>query len=157
MAEQSFSCTLGRKQRIAIMIDGLITAVKLAFLFPSGISDYLLSKWGAGLSSKGYSVGPEGIAIYRHTGRKILIPIHEIAAVEPVESDSLKGYVRTFGVIGFRGNWGHFWSKNLLSFKGYWSNNDSLVLVRRIEDDPVLLSPDNRKDFLSSVNQFLQR
>ena len=181
---QNFGCTLSRAQRIStVMVGMLIVGIVVLFLSigcsllylylfhqHSGgllaesimflaISIILASSlwWLGRLSPKGYSIDKEGIAILRYNGKKILIPSQEIASVEAVEKAVLKYCIRTFGGSGFLGNWGYFSSKKLSSFRGYWANNDSLVLVQRIKGEPFLLSPDNREEFIACVYQLLQR
>lgn len=91
-----------------------------------------------------YIVTPTEIIVWRR-GPKVVIPRDKISAVEPVK---LKGVIRTFGVGGFMGSWGRFWSKDLGSFRAYVTRGDRAVAIRDRVGKTIVLSPDDPDGFV---------
>jgi hypothetical protein len=182
MSEEPFGCTLSSGQRIStILVVLLVLFVCLALVFAMVLAIVLgksteekivfvlvstematlvliLSVFivTARFAPRGYLVGPSGITIVRRNGRKIFLPAQEIMSVEAVEREILKGRINTFAAGGYFGSWGSFYCPKLQRFRGYWTNADSLVLVRTLHEGPFVVSPDSRERFVEYASRSLR-
>jgi len=121
------------------------TAVTTGFLA-------VLLAFVASFAPKGYRVKSTGIEVVRRSGRAFLIPEGDLGQAEAVGPETLKWTIRTCGG-SFFGNWGWFRCSALGSFRGYWTNNDNLVVVRSVRGRPIVFSPDARDAFIERVNR----
>jgi hypothetical protein len=108
----------------------------------------------ASFAPRGYRVGPKGITVVRRNGREFLLAKGGLGSAEEAGPEVLKWTIRTCGG-SFFGNWGWFRNPALGSFRGYWVNRESLVVVRSVRGRPVVLSPDARGEFVACVNEAL--
>ena len=108
----------------------------------------------ASFAPKGYRIGSDGITIIRRNGRSFLIAKGNLRSAEVAGPELLKGAIRTCGGSLF-GAWGWFYCPALGAFRGYWADRDSLVVVRSIREQPIVLSPESRERFVKRMNELL--
>jgi len=98
-----------------------------------------------------YLVSPDGVTVWRW-GPIFVIPSETISGAEEVR---LSGVVRTCGVGGFLGAWGWFRARDIGSFRAYVSRSDRMVMIRRKDDVPVVLTPDDPQGLIEAVKVVL--
>lgn len=99
----------------------------------------------------GYTVTPEELVIRRPIGN-VRLKREEIRSVELVERNQVSGSIRTFGVGGLFGYYGHFANFNLGRMTWYATRRDHPVLVRTVLGRKIVLTPDNREDFVAALS-----
>lgn len=178
---KDFTCSLGTKIQVITVLCWVIMIAPGAVLLIAGgfmaLHDWVPGALMGGLglfvlgscmllgaylrasAPKRYDVTPAGIEIIRYHRKSIILPHANIAAVEAIERNRLKGSIRTFGSGGFMGCFGYFWNKQLGNYEAYMTRLDSMVLVRfktaSAYSAACVLSPDDRDGFLASVNAML--
>ena len=101
----------------------------------------------------GYRLGPDGLAVERRVGPKV-IAYGEIRAVDRV-SRSIKGL--TFGGSnGLFGRFGSFWNPRLGFYRLFLSNTRTIVWLNTARGW-VALSPDRPEDFCARLAMRLPR
>ena len=92
------------------------------------------------------------LRICRRAWRPVEVPLMSIATVETTPP-TLGCGVRLFGVGGFFGSYGLFWTRNLGRFLAYVTRRGPSVLVRRRGALPVLVTPDDPETFIRTLRQ----
>lgn len=100
-----------------------------------------------------YLVSADGVIVWRW-GPKYVIPVETICGIEETR---LSGVIRTCGVGGFLGSWGWFRARDIGSFRAYVSRSDRMVMIRRKDDVPVVVTPDDAQGFVEAVKAILPR
>lgn len=176
MDEAFFTCTLSRKARLftigaivvmtalfltlfavdlglALTTGGPLMIVPLVVL--AGIAALMF--WGlfvlAAYAPRGYAVDANGISIVRRNRKTVLLPTQEICSVETIDRKALDWCIRVWGVGGWFGSWGYFWSPRLGSFRAYTTNSTSLVLIRTTPEGLVVLSPDAGEELVARAKE----
>ena len=101
-----------------------------------------------------YLLNSSSIKIRRIVGY-IDIPIDSITSIEMLDKDTTKGSIRLMASGGFFGFFGRFRSPALGAYLVYATRSDHLVLIRRKDAIPVVLSPDDPEGFIEAVNNLL--
>jgi len=83
--------------------------------------------------------------------RSFCIPADEITAVEAISKSDLGFVIRTCGAGGLWGGFGRFWSRKMGRMLIYASRGDALVCIRRGQKPTLLISPDNREEFITEL------
>lgn len=104
---------------------------------------------------KYYIIGEGKISIKRYLG-KTSINISDVADIRAIDGSQLKYAIRTFGVGGFFGYYGLYWSKSLGSFKAYITDRNNCVLLQTRQGKRFVLSPDNRLEFVEMIKAAMQ-
>jgi hypothetical protein len=169
VGEEYFTGSLSRSQRIstamlliclactfavvAVMIvrDSGLVRDALFLLIPLAPVAVLLAETQR-YAPKQYAVSPDGIAIVRRNGKRIVLPRNEVTAVEATE---VKRCIRGCGVGGWFGSWGYFWSPALGGFRAYVTDFSKPVLVRTRSKGLYVVSPDDRDGFVAAANEVL--
>jgi hypothetical protein len=99
----------------------------------------------------GYTITSGELVIHRPIG-KVRLKREEIKRVELVERNQVSGSIRTFGVGGLFGYYGHFANFNLGRMTWYATRRDHPVLVRTVLGKKIVLTPDNREAFVAELN-----
>jgi hypothetical protein len=100
-----------------------------------------------------YTISSSEVIINR-LGPNIVIPINSIDNIKRLQRKDV-GFLpmRLFGVGGFFGSYGTFWSFRLGLFQGYVTNTRTLVFITYDKNMKVLISPERPDDFLDDVTQ----
>jgi hypothetical protein len=107
----------------------------------------------ARFAPQGLSLTDEAVRVERRQG-----PIHfELEKIEQAEPTQLTGVIRTWGAGGFLGAWGYFRCQELGAFRGYLTRSDRMVCLRRRDELPVVVSPDEPEAFAQAVNERIAR
>ncbi len=107
----------------------------------------MLSQYGI----TGYRIAADAIIVVRRRG-SIRIPSETIQAVTLVETDALHGTRRIYGTGWSFGNAGVLSSPRWERIQVYITRKDSLVLIERADDIPVILSPDKPRPFIHAFH-----
>lgn len=97
-----------------------------------------------------YSITDENIIIHRWAGN-IMIPKTTIEGVRALNKEELKWVWRTFGVGGIFGYFGKFFNNVLGDMTWYVTREDTVVLITTKRHMKIVISPDNRDDFIDSA------
>lgn len=103
-----------------------------------------------GLAPQRLEIGESHIVILRRY-RSVVINREEIKSVQPLSKSDMRGVIRTCGVGGLFGYFGHYYSNRLGSFKLYATSFKHLYLIKLWSGKSVVLScaePDKMKIFL---------
>lgn len=103
-----------------------------------------------GLAPQRLEIGESHIVILRRY-KSVVINREEIKSVEPLSKGDMRGAIRTCGVGGLFGYFGHYYSNRLGSFKLYATSFKHLYLIKLWNGKSVVLScaePDKMKIFL---------
>ena len=92
------------------------------------------------------------LRICRRAWRPVEVPLTSIATVEATPP-ALGCGVRLFGVGGFFGSYGLFWTRKLGRFLAYVTRRGPSVLLRRRGALPVLVTPDDPEAFTRILRQ----
>lgn len=185
MEETFFPFTLSRSERtittlVVVSILAAFTGVALGIVLapsPSGPNSLVITVVVPGLTllftgtllerlarhaPGGCAVGPNAITVLTRKGRAMAVfPLDAIQSAERLDRKAIKGAIRAFGVGGYFGAWGYFWSSKLRTFRGFMTNSDSLVLLRlnqatrRLgfsDNAQIVLSPDDPDSFLECLH-----
>lgn len=104
-------------------------------------------------SPRGYIVGFDSVPVSRRCGNAI-IPLRKIVSIDIMDGSYIFGHsVRLYASGGWFGFWGTFSSPGVgRDFVAYTTRiNGPLVMIHLTDGDPVVLSPDNPDEFVSSV------
>ena len=101
-----------------------------------------------------YLLNSSGIKIKRVVGC-IDIPVDSITSVEMMDESMSKGSIRLMASGGFFGFFGRFRSPALGAYSVYATRGENLVLIRRKDAIPIVLSPDDPEGFIEAVNSLL--
>lgn len=99
----------------------------------------------------GYRIAPDAIMVVRRRGG-IRIPSESIQAVTLLETDALHGTRRVYGTGWVFGNSGVLSGPRWERVQVYITRKESLVLIERSNDIPVMLSPDKPRAFIHAFH-----
>lgn len=112
------------------------------------ISVYFISY---GFSTKAYQLTEDDVIIQRLFGN-VKIKRSEITSVEIIEKGQMGWLIRTFGVGGLFGYWGRFSSSKLGSMTWYATRKNKIVLITKINNKKIVITPDEAEQFISDFN-----
>ena len=181
MDSRNFPCSLGARERtVSIVVTGFLVTivlssdgvlalvcskapfnsdVKLIFLLVAIVDTFVAPVLFGILAScgpKSYTVDATGITITRRNGSNFIEPIGSDSSVEAIEYDVLKRSQVILAAQNFYGTWGRLRSKRLGVYRAYWTNRDTLVMVQREGQVPLVLSPDHRAEFMQYLNDLVR-
>ncbi len=103
-----------------------------------------------GLAPQRLEIGEGGIVILRRYC-SVALDRSEIKSVEPLTKNDMRGAIRTCGVGGFFGYFGHYYSSKLGSFRLFATSFQNLYLIKLWSGKSVVIScaePDKMDIFL---------
>jgi hypothetical protein len=86
--------------------------------------------------------------------RMMDIPFGEITEAAAMSKSDLGLVVRTWGAGGLWGGFGRFWSRKIGHMIMYASRVDKLVCIRRRDEKPILISPDDCEKFIDVLGKY---
>ena len=104
-----------------------------------------------GLAPQRLEIGEERIVILRRY-KSVVINRNEIKSVQALSKSDFSGVVRTFGVGGLFGFFGHYHSNKLGSFRLYATSFENLYLVKLWNGKSIVFScsePDKMHSYLN--------
>jgi hypothetical protein len=104
-----------------------------------------------GFSTKSYQLTQDEVIIRRLFGN-VKIKRSEITSVEIIEKEQMGWIIRTFGVGGLFGYWGRFSSSKLGSMTWYATRKNKIVLITKINNKKIVITPDEAEQFISDFN-----
>ncbi len=102
-----------------------------------------------GLAPQRLEIGEEQIVILRRY-KSIVINRSEIKSIQALSKSDFSGVIRTCGVGGLFGYFGHYYSRNIGKFTLYATTFDNLFLIRKWDGNSVVIScaePDKMEGF----------
>jgi len=124
---------------------GSVTGTAVALIIPLIFLTALL------FAPRSYVINDREIII-RRLGADIKLPLSQIDEVKCITRRQVGMFpLRTFGVGGFAGYYGKYWSKKLGSFNAYLTNGNDLVLIRCKNNRKYLISPQRPDDFVNTA------
>lgn len=102
-----------------------------------------------GLAPQRLEIGKKKLVILRRY-KSITIYADQVLSVDKLPKNALRGAVRTWGVGGFFGYFGHYYTGLIGSFQLYATSFDNLFLIRLANGKKVVIScsePEKMKDF----------
>ena len=102
-----------------------------------------------GLAPQRLEIGKKKLVILRRY-KSITIYADQVLSVDELPKNALRGAVRTWGVGGFFGYFGHYYTGHIGSFQLYATSFDNLFLIRLANGKKVVIScsePEKMKDF----------
>jgi hypothetical protein len=75
----------------------------------------------------------------------------KIQHAEILDKEKIKGSIRTFGVGGFFGYFGNFANFSIGKMTWYATRKDKIVLVRTIENEKIILTPNEPEKFIADI------
>jgi hypothetical protein len=107
----------------------------------------------AALGVYGYSIQDGELQIVR-LGWSKNIPVSSIRRVEnkPI---TMMGSIRTFGIGGVFGYIGKFKNSILNNYTAYVTHRKKTVLIVTDNDEKILISPDDPKEFINSLKAYI--
>lgn len=103
-----------------------------------------------GLAPQRLEIGADAIVILRRY-KSIVLERENIKSIEPLTKRDMRGAIRTCGVGGLFGYFGHYYSNKLGSFKLFATSFDNLYLIKLWSGKTIVLScaePDKMDKFL---------
>ena len=103
-----------------------------------------------GLAPQRLEIGADAIVILRRY-KSIVLERENIKSIEPLTKHDMRGAIRTCGVGGLFGYFGHYYSNKLGSFKLFATSFDNLYLIKLWSGKTIVLScaePDKMDKFL---------
>jgi hypothetical protein len=103
-----------------------------------------------GLAPQRLEVGEDGIVVLRRY-KSVVIYRDEIKSVERLSKKDFSGVIRTCGVSGLFGYFGHYYSRKLGSFRLFATSFQNLYLVKLWSGKSIVIScaePDKMDNFL---------
>ncbi len=97
-----------------------------------------------------YFVTANQVIIHR-LFKAVKIDRNKIKCAELLTKDQIGFTVRTFGVGGLFGYYGHFSSTKLGAMTWYATRQNQVVLVQLIDDKKIILTPDEPEIFLAEL------
>lgn len=102
-----------------------------------------------GLAPQRLEIGAKTLVILRRY-KSITIHADEVLSVDRLPKNALRGAVRTCGVGGFFGYYGHYYQGSIGAFHLYATSFDNLFLIRLANGKKVVIScsePDKMEQF----------
>jgi Bacterial PH domain len=100
-----------------------------------------------------YKITNEELTIHRHI-RSIHIPRKNIVSAESVDKEMISWSLRTVGVGGLFGYYGRFMNYRIGKMIWYATRKNRAILVRTVNDDKIILTPDEPEKFLAGLNSY---
>ena len=103
-----------------------------------------------GLAPQRLEIGADAIVILRRY-KSVVITREEIKSIERLSKKDFSGVIRTCGVGGLFGYFGHYYSKKLGSFKLFATSFENLYLIKLWSGKTIVLScaePDKMDKFI---------
>ena len=103
-----------------------------------------------GLAPQRLEIGADAIVILRRY-KSIVLERENIKSIEPLNKRDMRGAIRTCGVGGLFGYFGHYYSNKLGSFRLFATSFDNLYLIKLWSGKTIVLScaePDKMNKFL---------
>ena len=103
-----------------------------------------------GLAPQRLEIGAEAIVILRRY-KSIVLNREDIKSIEPLTKGDMRGVIRTCGVGGLFGYFGHYYSNKLGSFKLFATSFENLYLIKLWNGKTIVLScaePDKMDKFI---------
>ena len=103
-----------------------------------------------GLAPQRLEIGAEAIVILRRY-KSIVLNREDIKSIEPLTKGDMRGVIRTCGVGGLFGYFGHYYSTKLGSFKLFATSFENLYLIKLWNGKTIVLScaePDKMDKFI---------
>lgn len=103
-----------------------------------------------GLAPQRLEIGADAIVILRRY-KSIVLERENIKSIEPLNKRDMRGAIRTCGVGGLFGYFGHYYSNKLGSFKLFATSFENLYLIKLWSGKTIVLScaePDKMDKFL---------
>lgn len=103
-----------------------------------------------GLAPQRLEVGEEQIVVLRRY-KSVVINRDEIKSVQPLSKSDFRGVIRTCGVGGLFGYFGHYYSNKLGSFRLFATSFQNLFLIKLWSGKSVVIScvePDKMEGYL---------
>lgn len=103
-----------------------------------------------GLAPQRLEIGAEAIVILRRY-KSIVLNREDIKSIEPLTKGDMRGVIRTCGVGGLFGYFGHYYSNKLGSFKLFATSFENLYLIKLWNGKAIVLScaePDKMDKFI---------
>lgn len=76
----------------------------------------------------------------------------KIKSVELIKKEEIGASIRTFGVGGLFGYFGRFVNVNLGKMTWYATRKDRAVLIRTIDNEKIILTPNEPEQFVANFN-----
>ena len=92
-----------------------------------------------GLAPQRLEIYEDKLVILRRY-KSITIHADEVLSIDRLPKNALRGAVRTWGVGGFFGYFGHYYQGSIGAFKLYATSFDNLYLVRLSNDKKIVFS-----------------
>ena len=102
-----------------------------------------------GLAPQRLEIGAKTLVILRRY-KSITIHADEVLSVDRLPKNALRGAVRTCGVGGFFGYYGHYYQGSIGAFQLYATSFDNLFLIRLANGKKIVIScsePDKMEQF----------
>lgn len=112
---------------------------------------------GLGYAPKSYSINDGRISVNRMFMPAFEILVSDIASVEAVPKQRLKGSIRTFGSGAFFGYYGRFTNKHFGAMRWYATNLNNAVLIRTRENKKIILTPNERDSFVNTIQNSMNK
>ncbi len=119
-----------------------VLQTSLAIKLVVALACWIILFLGWAYSISAYEVDNENIIIYKQYG-KVVIPLSDVKSVRTVNKKELGTLIRTWGSGGLFGYYGNFRSTRMGKLKLYTTQRKNLVLVTTLDEDHILLSPDD--------------
>ena len=136
-----YEVLLGDGQRGSVLLHVFILLSFLAML----ILTY-------GFAPSSYSMVDDAIVIQRKLFGERRIPLSDVSAISIISKEQMKGSIRTFGVGGLFGFFGHFRSRDLGAFRMYGSRWSNFVLIELKNGKKILITPDETSAMIEKWN-----
>ena len=94
--------------------------------------------------------------IVKRSGTDLVIKIQDIDQIRRIRLREFGFSIRTFGVGGFFGYYGKFYSRQIGSHNAYATNCKSLVLIQCTNGKKYVLSPEHADKFVEMVKRNIQ-
>jgi len=88
----------------------------------------------------GYTIRPDAVVV-RRRGPALVIVRERICRIERLDSRDMGFVWRVFGVGGFLGWFGLFYSRSLGEFRAYATNRRDLILITEADGRKTIVSP----------------
>ncbi|HXB29304.1 MAG TPA: PH domain-containing protein [Puia sp.] len=100
-----------------------------------------------------YKISNEELIIHRLV-KSIHIPRNNIVSAESVDKEMISWSLRTMGVGGLFGYYGRFMNYRIGNMIWYATRKDRAVLIRTVNDEKIILTPDEPVRFLAALNSY---
>ncbi len=100
-----------------------------------------------------YKITNEELIIHRFV-KNIHIPRKNIVSAESVDKEMISWSLRTMGVGGLFGYYGRFMNYRIGNMIWYATRKDRAVLIRTVNDEKIILTPDEPEQFLAALNSY---